>query len=70
MYDLKKHLCATSGHGFDETQVATFMKLDPTMKIQVGGDESESDGDISESEWSVAGSETESGEEFCFDDDD
>ncbi|KAI5847547.1 hypothetical protein BZA05DRAFT_405174 [Tricharina praecox] len=71
MYDLKKHLCATSGHGFDETQVATLMKFDSsTEKVQVYGEESESSEDISDSEWSVAGSETESEEEFCFDDDD
>jgi len=70
MYDLKNHLCATSGHGFDEIQVATLMKFDsPTQKTQVGAEESGSDGESSESEWSVAGSETESGEELYEEDD-
>jgi hypothetical protein len=61
MYDLKKHLAAQSAHGLGKEQVEEMMKgakvEEPVKSYDEEGSESGS-----ESEWSLAGSETEDDE--------
>ena len=69
MYDLKVHLSAASGHGFDEAQVEELiLGLEADKTALDSGSESDTEDEycVSDSEWSLAGSET---EDEVFDED-
>ena len=75
MYDLRKHLGAMSAHAFDEAQVEELMsafKMPAGSKAGATGVaevDTDSGTDESESEWSLAGSETED-DQYLIDDED
>jgi general transcription factor IIIA len=75
LIDLRRHLGAAYAHKFDETQVEELMKTQqPVTKKQVTKGKKntvavvEGETEESESEWSIAGSDTE--DEYQLDDDD
>jgi len=75
MYDLKKHLGAVSAHAFDNAQVEELINAGriATSRLQKEVVELEAEfteTEESESEWSLAGSETEDGDDYEIDDDD